>query len=738
MAKSFSSRAKSMSQLELPAWVNRIAEYRMLVIPIGFVMLLAVIVVPLPTMVMDLLIAANLALAAIVLLTTIFVERPLDFSSFPSLLLGLTLLRLVLNIATTRLILSADATTADGATAVAGHVIEAFSEFVAGGSLVVGLVLFGILIIVQFVVITKGATRISEVAARFTLDAMPGKQMAIDADLNAGLINEEQARERRSEISQEADFHGAMDGASKFVRGDAVAGIIITMVNIVGGFAVGVFEKGWTAFESMEVFTRLTIGDGLVSQMPAFIIAIAAGLIVTRSSNKQDLGTELIGQLTRRTTALVITAGFLGLMALVPGLPLLPLLLLSAAVGLIAYTTHQGRVNDAAAAVKAEAAKAETGPPPVEELLGVDRMELEVGYGLVKLVDTTQGGDLLDRITMIRRQLATELGLVMPPVRIRDNMQLDPHAYHIKIRGNSIADGQVYPGQYLAMDNGLSDPNAAELLNGRATTEPAFGLPALWIEAAQKNRAEQMSFTAVDAVSVLATHLTETVKNFAHELLTREETANLITQLRDRSPKLVDEVLGTAGDDKTGVIKPGQLQKILQNLLRERVPIRDMETIVETMGDWATRTQDIEVLTEYARNALRRTICTQYVEMSTEDRLDLTKPAAMLYCVSLDPALEDQVSSYIDRTSEGTTMSMPPAVANRITTALLTELQQLIGLGHHPVVLASPQVRGQIRRLLEPHLPTAAVLGYNEVSKGVEVESVGLVQLEPQGAGAAA
>ncbi len=718
--------AKAGNSLMIPAWVNNLARYRSLLVPLGFLMLVAVIVVPLPPMMMDILIAANIAIAALVLLTTVFVGSPLEFSVFPSLLLATTLFRLVLNIATTRLILSAEASTPEQATAVAGKVIEAFSFFVAGNSLVVGLILFIILIIVQFVVITKGATRISEVAARFTLDGMPGKQMAIDADLNAGLIDEKEARRRREAISQEADFYGAMDGAAKFVRGDAIAGIIITLVNIMGGFAVGVLEKGWPWTQALEVFTRLTIGDGLVSQLPAFVISVAAGLIVTRSSSRQDLGTELGKQLTGRWNALALTGGFLGALAFT-GLPALPLLTLASVFGAMAYhgyrSEHRKAVKDAtvAAQQQADAAKDQ----PIEQIMAVDTLELEVGYALVRLVDASQGGDLLERITMIRRQLALELGLVMPPVRIRDNMQLQPNDYQIKIRGNSVANGQLYPGRFLAMDSGL----ASGTLDGVRTREPAFGLEAVWIEPGLKDRAEADNYTVVDATSVLATHLTEMVKNHAFELLTREETNNLITQLKGRAGKLVDEVLG----GEHPLLKPGDVQKVLQNLLRERVPVRDMETIIETLGDWAPRTKDLDVLTEYVRNALRRTICGQYVEQTPAAGLELTDQhvpgAPRLFCVSLDPALEDQVNGFIDRTAEGTTVALPPVIANRVTGAILRELQRLIEAGHAPVVLASPQVRAAIRRLVEPHLPNVAVLGYNEVSKGVEVESIGVVQL---------
>ncbi|QDU33186.1 Flagellar biosynthesis protein FlhA [Poriferisphaera corsica] len=717
-------------QITLNNFINQLKQpekLRSIIVPILFVLMLGVVIVPIPPALMDVFISANIALSVLILLTTLYVERPLDFSVMPSLLLGTTLFRLVLNIATTRMILSADAATPDEATAVAGDVIASFAEFVAGGNAVVGIILFVILIIVQFVVITKGATRISEVAARFTLDGMPGKQMAIDADLNAGIISEEEAKTRRENISQEADFYGAMDGSAKFVRGDAIAGIIITVINILGGFAIGMAIKKWSFSDSIEVFTMLTIGDGLVSQVPAFIISIASGLIVTRSSSRNDLGTELTTQLTARKAALGITAGFLVLLAFT-GLPKLPMLTLAFAIGAIAYILNRASKRAAQQAgspaqqqAQQDAAAAE--PEPVEAALKVDTLELEVGYGLVKLVDKGQGGDLLDRISMIRRQLAADLGLVMPPVRIRDNMQLQPNDYNIKIRNNTIASGDIHPGHYLAMDGGL----ATEPLEGIPTTEPAFGLPATWIEAGQKERAESLSYTVVDPSNVLTTHLIEVVKNHGHELLTREETNNLLTQLKETAPKLTEEVL-TA---EKPLIKPGELQKVLQNLLRERVPIRDMESIVETLGDWSPRTNDLEVLTEYVRNALRRTICNQYAIRQPEQSDDLTQTGRLvsrLYCVSLDPMLEDQIMGYIQRTADGTSMTMPPIIANRITTSIVEEIQNLVQMGHQPVILASPQVRAQIRRLIEPQLPNVAVLGYNEVSKGVQVESLGLIQ----------
>ncbi|MEM7681093.1 MAG: flagellar biosynthesis protein FlhA [Planctomycetota bacterium] len=718
------------SSIRVPAWVGRLNAWRPLAIPLCVALGVAVIVVPLPPLLLDVLIAANLALATLILMTTIFVKSPLEFSVFPSLLLFTTLGRLVLNIATTRLILSPDVASADQATAAAGHVIEAFSSFVAGSSVVVGVIMFSILVVIQFVVITKGATRVSEVAARFTLDGMPGKQMAIDADLNAGLIDEKQARERREKIQHEADFHGAMDGASKFVRGDAVAGILITLVNLIGGFAVGMAIKGWSFGETVEVFTRLTIGDGLVTQLPAFIVAIASGLIVTRSSSREDLNSELIGQLSRSWPALAITAGLLGAMS-ITGLPMLPLLTLASVLGVMAYF---GWKRDRAAADKVEEDRktAEAPEPPtVEKAMVVDTLALEIGYGLVRFFDQ-ETGDMLDRITMIRRQLAAELGFVMPPVRILDNMQFQPGDYHLKIRGNTVASAQLHPDSYLALDAGLVDPNAAKL-HGVRTVEPAFGQPALWIDSAQKQRAESLNYYVVDPASVLATHLTEVVKTHAAELLTREEANNLIGQLKERAPKLAEEVMG----GEKPLVRPGELQRVLQNLLRERVPVRDLEAIVETLGDWGTRTKDLDVLTEYVRNTLRRSICSQYAtaEVSSDDPTGAGLAVQRLYCVSLDPTLEDRIAGFIERSGEGSSLRMPPAVGNRITAEIVAELQKLIDAGRHPVVLASPQVRASVRSLLEPHLPAAAVLGYNEVSKGVEVESVGLVTLDDPPAG---
>ncbi len=698
-----------------------VARYRHLLVPLSLLGLLIVLLVPMPPPVMDLLILANISLAVVVLLTTVYMLRPLDFSVFPALLLGTTLFRLVLNVASTRLILSADASTPAQAEVVAGRVIEAFGNFVAGESVIVGAIIFIILVVIQFVVITKGATRMSEVAARFTLDAMPGKQMAIDADLSAGLVDEGEARRRRDEIMREADFYGAMDGASKFVRGDAIAGIIITLVNIVGGFAIGALEKGWTLTESLMVFTTLTIGDGLVSQVPSFVIAIAAGLIVARTGDQQTIGDEIPKQLTSQPIALYLISGFLVVLAFTP-LPSVPLIAAAAVVGVLAWSMSfvGKRTSDQREAVaRAEAAKQPGDQSPVEDLLRVDVLEIEIGYGLVQLVDAARGGDLLDRISMIRRQLAAEIGLVVPPVRIRDNVQLEANQYRVKLRGAVIGAGNVHANLLMAMDSGL----ASGRLEGIAGKEPAFGLDATWIEPQLKQRAETMNYTVVDATSVMATHLTELIKAHGDEILTREEVNHLLEQLKSKSPKLVEDII-------PGVIKPGEVQKVIQQLLRERVPIRDLEAIIETMGDWAPHTKDIDVLTEYVRNTLRRTISNMHSETDEAGNL-------RLYCVTLDPAVEDVINGYIDRGPSGTTMSLPPQLANRIAGAVTTAAEPLITAGHQLLVLTSPTVRAQVKQILEPHSPGVVVLAYNEVVKDLDVESMGLVQIDETPVGVA-
>jgi len=688
--------------------LSAIQRNRGMLLPFAAIALLMVILIPLPPWVLDFMLVMNLTLSAIVLVTTIFVNSPLEFSVFPSLLLGVTLFRLVLNAATTRLILTAGdrAANPDLAMAAAGHVVMAFSQFVSGNSLAVGVIIFIIIVVIQFVVITKGATRIAEVAARFTLDAMPGKQMAIDADLNAGVIQEAEARRRRDAIAQEADFYGAMDGASKFVRGDAVAAIIITFVNVLGGLYVGMVEHNWPFMKCLGLYTRLTIGDGLVSQVPAFIVSLGAGLIVTRTSSRANLGDEMLGQVLAKPQALIVASAFLLLMA-ITDLPKPPLLLMGASCAALAFllTRNQQRVMAAAAKEKQQAATKKE-PEKVEKLLDVDTMELEVGYGLVRLVDAAKGGDLMDRISMIRRQIAMDLGVIVPPIRIRDNMQLQANDYVVKIRGQAIGRGVTYPEQFLAMDNGAT---SGAIPGAEATIEPAFGLPAYWVTESQRAQAELLNYTVVEATSVLATHLTELIKSHAAELLTRQEIKNLIDNLKARVPALVEEVIPT-------IVKPGELQKVMQNLLRERVPVRDLETIIETLGDWAGRTKDLDVLTEYVRNSLARAICKQYVD--DQDRL---------FVITLDPALEDFINSHIERGEHGTSNRIPPQAAQQIVQRIAARTGELTQTGRSAVLLCSPQVRGSLRKMIESNLPQVAVLSFNEIVQGINVEAVALV-----------
>lgn len=699
-------------ELARPPFMERLAKHRGFILPISFILLLIVLLVPLPPAILDILICLNISLAVIVLLTTLYLDRALDFSVFPSLLLATTLFRLVLNIASTRLILTADAESPEEAMGVAGHVISAFGTFVAGDSLFVGVIIFMILMIVQFMVVTKGAGRISEVAARFTLDAMPGKQMAIDSDLSAGLIDESEAKLRRSEVAREADFFGAMDGASKFVKGDAMAGIIITAINVLGGFAVGTIERGWPAGQTAEVFTKLTIGDGLTSQIPSFVIAIASALIVTRSGSKEDLGNELTKQLTSQPKGLVITACFLVLLAITP-LPTIPLLATASSLGLLAFAMRRVRLrNEAKVHSDTQHDTQDTAdtPPPVENLLRVDVLELEVGYGLVPLIDVHQGGTLLDRVSAVRRQLAVELGLVMPPLRIRDNMQLRPGEYRVKVRSNTVAAGELQPESMLAMDSGIT----LGKIPGVTTKEPAFGLDAWWIDPGQQARAESLNYTVVDPTSVLATHITEIVREHADELLTREEVNNLLEGLKQKSPKLVEDTIPS-------IVKPGELQKILQSLLRERIPVRDLETVLEVLADWAPKTRDLDVLVEYVRNGLKRTICRLYTHTA-----DSGKPR--LVCVTLDPDFEDEIEGFIDRAGGMTTVNMPARVAQNFGSRISAALERAAGAsGLTPVVITSPRVRAVVRQVLEPYSPTTGVLGYNEIVAGVEIESLELV-----------
>ena len=675
---------------------------RDLILPVGIIASVLVILVPLPTALMDVLLACNISVAVIVLLTTIYVKTPLEFSIFPSLLLATTLGRLVLNVATTRLIL----THADKyGLMAAGGVVKSFGEFVTGDSIAIGIVIFVIIIVIQFVVITKGATRISEVAARFALDGMPGRQMAIDADLNAGVIDEREAQRRRKEITEQADFFGAMDGASKFVRGDAIAGILIALINIIGGLVIGVVESGMSLADAANIYTKLTIGDGLVSQVPAFLISLAAGLLVTRSTGEINLPSQFLTQLFSRPQALMITAAFLGFLTFT-SLPTLPLLAIGGGcAGLAVTLTRKEKLVEAQADAQA---KVEATKPPeerVEDFLIIDPMEVEIGVGLIRLADPKRGGDLLERIQRVRQNVAADMGLIMPKVRIRDNLRLEQNQYRIKIADIPVADANVFPNMLLAMDSG----HTSGRVNGIATNDPAFGTPAQWIDVGTRDQAEMFGYTVVEPVSVLATHLTEVVRKHADEILTRDSTKHLIDELRKTSPAVVEELI-------PGLMKLAEVQQILQMLLREQVPIRQLSPILETLGEYAGRTKDPVLLTEYVRHRLARSICSRYRDKQNR-----------LFVVTLDPALEDRVRAGIEHNERGMFVRMSPQAVEVTARLISKEVEKLSMTGHPPVLLVSPQIRAGLKQMTASSLPRLVVLSYNEITRDTQIESVALV-----------
>lgn len=680
----------------------RFSRWQDLILPVTLVLSVFVILVPLPPGIVDILLSANVTVSLIILLTTIYVQTPLEFSVFPSLLLATTLGRLVLNVASTRLILTQGG---DAGLDAAGGVIRAFGEFVAGNNTVVGLVIFIIIIVIQFVVITKGATRISEVAARFALDGMPGRQMAVDADLSNGVIDEHEAQRRRSEIAQQADFLGAMDGASKFVRGDAVAGIIITMINVAGGLVIGVLQSGMTMAEAGEVFTKLTIGDGLVSQVPALLISLAAGLLVTRSSQKTNLPVEFVQQLLSRPQSLLVSAAALGLLVFT-NLPTLPLLTLGGGCVALAVML-QRKTREHAAAEQAKAVTEQQKKPEerIEDFLAIDPMEIEIGVGLIRLADPKRGGDLLPRITGVRQGVASEIGIVLPKVRIRDNMRLGERSYRIKIANNPVAEGLLHPERLLAMDSGRTSGK----LPGEETRDPAFGQPSVWIDTGLRDRAGMLGYTTVEPSSVLATHLKEVVRQHADELLTRDATKKLIEELKKTSPTVVDELIPSQ-------MKVAEVQQVLQMLLREQVPIRQLSVILETLGDYASRTKDPIWLAEYVRHRLARTICQQYRD--AENRL---------FAVTLDPAIEDRITAGIEHTERGLFLRMSPQMIEKTCDALARELEKLMRLGKPPVVIVSPQIRPGLKQLTQSRLPRLAVLSFHELTRDTQLEGVGQV-----------
>ncbi len=675
--------------------IQLLTRHSGIVVAAGVMSIVFLMIIPLPKLALDLLLAVNIGLSVLIFLLALYTERPLDFSVFPSVLLIVTLYRLALNVSSTRLILLHGDQGIEGA----GKIIAAFGSFVVGGNFVVGIVIFLILVVINFVVITKGATRIAEVNARFTLDSMPGKQMAIDADLNAGLIDEVEARRRREEIAQEADFYGAMDGASKFVRGDAIAGLVITGINILGGLVIGVLQMGIPLADAVRTYTTMTVGDGLVSQMPALIVSTASGILVTRAGSHSNLGQVLPGQLTQSPEALGVGGGVLLVLGLVPGLPLVPFAILAGVLGGTAYALRQVREAEARRREEEVRKAAEEAPAPAEgpeevsQLLHVDVLELEVGYGLLHLVDASQGGDLLERIRSIRRQLALELGIVVPPIRIRDNLQLRPTEYLILIKGVEAARGELKEGCYLAMNPGIAEGD----LDGVPTREPAFGLDALWIREELREEAQVKGYTVVDLSTVVATHLTELIKRNAHELLGRQETQNLLDTLKASAPALVEELV-------PNLLPLGAVQKVLQNLLRERVSVRDLRTILETLADYAPTTKDPDLLTEYVRAGLRRAISKQYQD-----------PDGKLPVIALDHEMEELLSSAIQRTEHGSFLALEPQTAEKVLGALARAAEAVSLQNQTPIALTTPVVRLPLRKLAERVLPGLVVLSHNEV-----------------------
>jgi len=672
-----------------------------LVVLIGIIGIILMMVVPIPIWLLDVLLIINISIALMIILVGMNTQDALQFSIFPSLLLITTLFRLALNVSTTRNIL---------AHADAGNVVATFGSFVAEGNIVVGFVVFIILVIVQFIVITKGSERVAEVAARFTLDAMPGKQMAIDADLNAGLINEQQAKERREKIAREADFYGAMDGASKFVKGDAIAGIIILIINILGGLIIGVTMKGMSFSEAGSVYSIMTIGDGLVSQIPALLISTAAGLIVTRASSEGNLAHDLTSQILSYPKLLYIVAGTITMLGLFTPIHLLTTLPLAAVLAFAAWKMQQNMVRKQAQDDQLEEEQQieeVRSPESVISLLQVDPIEFEFGYGLIPLADTQQGGDLLDRIILIRRQCALELGLVVPVIRIRDNIQLKPNEYVIKMKGNMVARGELLLNHYLAMSPGIEDDS----ITGIDTLEPAFGLPALWIDEAMKERAELSGYTVVDPPSVVATHLTEVIKKHAHELLGRQETKSLIENVKESYPVLVDDLI-------PNVLSTGDVQKVLVKLLREKISIRDMVTILETLADYGTYTKDPEILTEYVRQALSRQI-TQQFATGTDS----------LKVITVGPQLEKKIAESVQQSDQGSYLALDPGSTQMIYQRLTDQVTKLIQSGQQPIVLTSPTIRMYLRQLLERTMQDIPVLSYSELEPNVEIQSMGVVNI---------
>ncbi|MFZ6031833.1 MAG: flagellar biosynthesis protein FlhA [Melioribacter sp.] len=669
----------------------------------GLILMLGLMLIPLPASFLDFLLSLNITLALLVLIVSLYIQSPLDISVFPGLLLVLTLYRLALNISSTRLILI------DG---FAGQVIESFGSFVVGGNYVVGFIVFIILVVIQFIVIVKGSGRISEVAARFTLDAMPGKQMAIDADLNTGLITEAEARKRRAHIEREAEFYGAMDGASKFVKGDAIAGLIINAINIVGGFIIGVAQKGMSFQDAVQTYTILTIGDGLVSQIPALLISTAAGLVVTRSASGTALDFQMKSQLFSNPRVLATVSGAVFLFAFIPGMPTIPFLILSSVLGTSSYMNKKGVTSEAVIEeAEGEEPKDEESKPAeekVEQYLQVDPIEVEIGYGLISLVDEKQGGNLFQKISSTRKVIALEYGVLIPPVRVRDNLQLSPNEYVIKIKGNVVASFELYPDRYLAMNPGVTE----EELSGIPTNDPAFGLPSYWITHEEKEKAEMLGYTVVDAISVLATHLQESLKRNFDKILSRQEVKQLLENLKKEYPAVVEDI-------NPDILNLGMIQKVLQNLLKEGIPIKDFVRILEALIDYSKTTKNIDVLTEYVRHTIGDTIANLYKDSN-----------GIIHAAALGENLETMITKSLQAQKDSMiTLGLSTEVLRELNIRIQQEIEKFNNMGYPPIIITSAAIRPYFYRLVNSSFPDLALLSYSELPSNVEIEFIGKVEV---------
>jgi len=657
-------------------------------------------IIPMPTIIMDLLLTANITFSLLIILVSIYINEPLQVSVFPSLLLFATLFRLGLNVSTTRLILGQG---------YAGKVIASFGNFVVGGNYVVGFIIFLILVVIQYVVITKGAERVAEVAARFTLDAMPGKQMSIDADLNAGIIDEREAQEQREKIRQEADFYGAMDGASKFVKGDAIAGIIITVINIIGGLIIGMAQQGLSFGEAAQTYTLLTVGDGLVSQIPALLISTATGMIVTRAASERNMGEEMSDQMMSQPKALFIASIVLFILGFMPGLPTVPFFVMALIMGGLGFVLRSTIKEET------EEIEEEEEPSPqemqqareneIKNIIKVDQLEVEVGYNLISFVLPDQGGDFLDRVSMIRKQMAMELGIIIPPVRILDNLQLEPNIYRVKLKGVEISRFEILPDYYLAMDSGMTTAD----IKGIETKEPAFDTPAIWIDESQKEEAEMANYTIVDPPSVMATHLTELIKEHAHELIGRQEVKDLIDNVEENNSAVVNELL-------PDLLSLGEIQKVLQNLLWENIPVNNLVTILETLADYARTTKNIDLLTEYVRQGLSRQITNQFVDQNNQ-----------LVVITLDPQLEENLGQAVEQSDQGNYLAVEPQQAQQLIESISNEAQKLLQKGKEPILVTSPMIRRPLKELTSRSFPQLTILSFSELTPNVNLEVLGTV-----------